>query len=933
MNARAPRSRTGRTRSALAACARSACVALALVCVLVLAPRATAQEPGHPDPAQDPALQDPARREPAPRDVPQPDPKAAQTEPQLPPSGDNAGPGQDARGDARTPPTVVAITVVGERRYTAAQLVEALGQPIGAGLDRPRIERGIDTLFKAFHVRVDDLQIREVAGGVELRLVVAELSFDLEPRFVGNAEVKTETLYKWAQLSERGELYLYQADRVRTRLLEGYRQDGYYFAEIDIVKRGESRQADAAGGQELADVIFEIREGPQVRVADVQVRGNDTLPNVGMWFWRDGLFKLARAELEGPSLFNWYGAKFDAEKLQADLLAMREVYRDRGYLDAVVELEPLRFSADRSRVTIPIVVDEGVPYRVSKLGIRAVKRAPGAQPGADPVETPAELVYPEATLLALCKLTPGKVYERTRQALDGQALRKHYGKDGYLSHPSLGIDSWTFLDPDLEFDFARHEVAVTYKLAQGEQRFIREVLFEGARHTRDRVLRREVDVMPGEKADIEEITKSLGRIYSTNYFSDEFAPLDHKDPTYSFKPVEGFPSWLDLVYSVEEGRVVDLQLSGGVSSNDGAFGRISLRMRNFDLANPPSSLWRLPGEVYDKEAFHGAGQLLALDLSPGTVVNSYSVQFIEPDLFRTHFDRTILDLNFNLRQRRYRFFDEEKLTQRIRLGREFGRNWTVYAGFTRVGIDVTDIEATLPSDGFQQPGEVPLAQSLFDEEGHSVLQGGLFDVYYRDVDRTLNPTEGFRATWKNALYGAPFGGDWDFVHSDVDVDWFWPIGPDDEDVRPGVHLALSAGIADDRGGTRDVPYTERYQLGGNHILRGFAYRGVGPNLGGEPLGGETMLSGSLEYRHPLHSVTQPGTYKKVEVFHLTLFTDAGVLDPDPWRLDPSELRASVGFSLGMSFPIPISLNFGFPVASGEDDRRETFSFSIVNLTF
>lgn len=924
------RSRARPPHRALTAGARAVCVAL--LCALAAPLHALAQEPGQQDPAQDPALQDPARREPAPRDVPQAEPKPAQVDPQLPPSGEAGAPGQDARADARTPPTVVAITVAGERRYTAAQLVEALGQPIGAGLDRARIERGIETLFKAFHVRVDDLQIREAAGGVELRLVIEELSFDLEPRFVGNAEVKTETLYKWAQLSERGELYLYQADRVRTRLLEGYRQDGYYFAEVDIVKRGDARTADKASAQELADVIFEIREGPQVHVADVRVRGNKTLPNVGMWFWRDGLFKLARAELEGPSLFNWYGAKFDAEKLQADLLAMREVYRDRGYLDAVVELEPLRFSADRSRVTIPIVVDEGQPFRISKLAIRAVTREFNGQ-DADPVEKPAELVYPEATLLALCKLAPGKRYERTRQVLDSQALRKHYGKDGYLSHSSLGIDSWTFLDPDLEFDFARHEVAVTYKIAQGQQRFVREILFEGARHTRDRVLRREVDVMPGEKADIEEITKSLGRIYSTNYFSDEFAPLDHKDPTYSFKPVEGLPSWVDLVYSVEEGRVVDLQLSGGISSNDGAFGRISLRMRNFDLANPPSSLWRLPGEVYDKEAFHGAGQLLALDLSPGTVVNSYSVQFIEPDLFRTHFDRTILDLNLNLRQRRYRFFDEEKLTQRIRFGREFGRNWTVYAGFTRVGIDVTDIEATLPSDGFQQPGESPLAQSLFDEEGHSILQGALFDVYYRDVDRTLNPTEGFRATWKNALYGSPVGGDWDFVRSDLDLDWFWPIGSDEEDVRPGVHLALTAGIADDRGDTRDVPYTERFQLGGNHILRGFAYRGVGPNLGGEPLGGETMLSGSLEYRYPLHSVTQPGTYKKVEVFHLTLFTDAGVLDPDPFRLDPAEVRASVGFSLGMSFPIPISLNFGFPVASGEDDRRETFSFSIVNLTF
>lgn len=925
MSARAVRFRTGRARVAF--------VALVLACAALLGVQARAfapfQEPGYQDPTQDPALQDPARREPAPKDVPPPQPEL----PQVPPPVEGDVPEAGARGDARTAPTVVAITVTGAQRYTSAQLVEALGQPIGAGLDQARIDRGLETLFKAFHVRVVDVQIREVAGGVELRLVVDELPFDLEPRFVGNAEVKTETLYKWAQLSERGELYLYQADRVRVRLLEGYRQDGYYFAEVDVVKRGDERAPDANAAHELADVIFEIREGPQVRVEDVVVRGNVTLPNSGMWFWRDGLFKLAGTELGGPTLFNWYGEKFDTEKLQADLLAMREVYRDRGYLDAVVELEPLRFSADRSRVTIPVVVDEGLPYRVSKLSIRAVTRTFGGQPGAEPVETPAELVYPEAELLALCKLTPGKRYERTRQTLDSAALRKRYGKDGYLSHPSLGADSWTFVDPELHFDFEKHEVAVTYKIAQGEQRFIREILFEGARHTRDRVLRREVDVMPGEKADVEEITRSLGRIYSTNYFSDEFAPLDHKDPTYSFKPVDGLPSWVDLVYSVEEGRVVDLQLSGGISSNDGAFGRISLRMRNFDLANPPSSLWRLPGEIYDKEALHGAGQLLSLDLSPGTEVNSYSIHFIEPDLFRTHFNRTILELELNLRQRHYRFYDEEKLTERVRFGREFGRKWTVYAGFANVGIDVSDISASLPSDGFAQPDELPLAPTLFAQEGYSTLRGGLFDVYYRDVDRALNPTQGFRATWRNGLYGEPFGGDWDFVRSDVDLDWFWPIGPDDQDVRPGFHLAFAAGIADDHGDTEDVPYTERFQLGGNHILRGFAYRGVGPNQGGEPLGGESMMSGSLEYRYPLHTVTQPGTYKQVEVFHLTLFTDAGVLDTQPWRFDPSEVRASVGFSLGMSFPIPISLNFGFPIADGEGDRRETFSFSIVNLSF
>jgi outer membrane protein insertion porin family len=742
-------------------------------------------------------------------------------------------------------------------------------------------------------------------------------------------EIEDETLRKWAQLPERGELYLFQAERVRQRLMEGYVQEGYHWIEIDVVKRGLEEDAGA-----IPDVIFEIREGPQVHVADIVVRGNRTLPDRGFWFWRDGLKKLSNVELSGPGLFDWYGSKFHRDALEADLLAMRETYRDLGFMDAVVELEQLEFSPDRSRVTIHVVVDEGEPYRVRSLSIRAVRREVDPKDRTAFIEHPVDLVYPEAELLALCTLVPGKRYERVKQAQDQAALRKHYGRDGYIAHPSLGREGWQFLEPELVYDHATREVAVTYELAQGEQRSIREVLFEGGLHTRDRVLRREVDVMPGEKADIEEISRSLGRIYSTSFFSDEFAPLEHRDPTFRFVPVEGQPNWVDLYYSVEEGRVVNLQLQGGVDSNNGLFGRILLEMRNFDAAALPSSLWSMPGEIYSKEAFHGAGQRLTLELSPGTLVNSYLVRFVEPDLFGTHFDRTQLDLSLSRRLRRYRFYDEERDDRRIRLGRDFGRNWTAWVGYTNQDLNVSDIEADLGSfDGFTQPDELPLAGSLFAMEGDSDLIGGLFDVNHRKVDRTLNPSEGLLLRWSNGVYGGPFGGDWDFVKSNLDLDLFVPIGDDEEAVRPGIHVALGLGVADPFSGTEDVPYTERFFLGGSHTLRGFAFRGVGPNKGGEPLGGESRFSATLEYKVPLHSVAQPGTYKQVEVFHGKLFLDAGILDPDPWRLDLGELRAAVGFGLGMSHPIPITLDFGFPIESGDGDRRETFSFSIVNITF
>src|SRR4029453_18938892 len=124
----------------------------------------------------------------------------------------------------------------------------------------PAIETGLDTLWKVFKVR-GQTRVREVEGGVELLLDVVEMVVDPEPRFVGNAEIDVETLRKWAQLGERTELFLYQAPRVRQRLLEGYHREGFAFAEVDVVTRGGDEEQGAAALP--PDVIFEIREGPQ----------------------------------------------------------------------------------------------------------------------------------------------------------------------------------------------------------------------------------------------------------------------------------------------------------------------------------------------------------------------------------------------------------------------------------------------------------------------------------------------------------------------------------------------------------------------------------------------------------------------------------------------------------------------------------------------
>lgn len=838
--------------------------------------------------------------------------------------------GPPAAPPQRTPAKIVrAIEVQGAQRYTKDQLLQALGQEIGEPYDELRVNRGIETLMKAFKVRAR-LQARPRPDGMELLLIVYEEPFDLEPRFAGNRDIDLETLRRWAHLDEKGELYKYQSQRVRQRLLEGYHQEGYAFVEIDV----QERDTSGTGGQGT-DVIFEIREGPQVRVQEVLIEGNRSLPETGALWWKNGLVHLAKTDLEGPWLFNLRGSKYVEETLQADMIAMRNVYRDLGWLDAVVEAEPLEFTPDRSGVRIRIHVDEGEPYVISKLSFRGVQRAMpnGAHDLDEATESEVPLLFDEKQLRALCKLAPGLAYQRARQQADAAALRKFYGQHGYLGHPSLDpLSRFEVLDPELIFDKQGHKVEVTYKLQQGIQRFIREVLFSGSEFTRDRVLRREVDVRPGEVADAEEINRSLNRIFGTNYFSDEMSQGEHREPTYRFVTLDTDPKWLDLVYAVQEGRVVDFNLSGGVDSNNGLVAHLNLQMRNFDATSMPSSLGSTFSELYDKEAFHGAGQTLQLDFSPGTITTQGLVRFVEPDLFGTQLDRYGLDVSASKKRQTWDFYTEYRDSVNVRISREFGRNLRLSGGVTAQELNITDIK--VPLSGIHPPDEPQIPPTLLAEAGRSALNGFTFDLLYQQVDNRINPYEGLGINWRNALYGGVLAGDWNFWRSQFDIDAYFILGHhEEEQSHPGFHASLGLGLSAPMDGTADVPYSERFFLGGLKNLRGFKFHGVGPNTGGEPDGGQTMLNGSLEYRIPLSTQTEPGSYKEREVFRLLLFADAGILDQESFTLHASELRTSVGFGIGMAYPLPIHLYFGFPIRSGEGDQRQTFGFNIAAFGF
>jgi outer membrane protein insertion porin family len=239
-------------------------------------------------------------------------------------------------------------------------------------------------------------------------------------------------------------------------------------------------------------------------------------------------------------------------------------------------------------------------------------------------------------------------------------------------------------------------------------------------------------------------------------------------------------------------------------------------------------------------------------------------------------------------------------------------------------VDIDDLD-TGGEPGVSSPLSVP--EDLKAQEGKNDLGRIDLNYQYNTVDSRLLPRNGVDMGLQGSVYDSALGSDFDFVRGQLQLDFYDEFDEDPDIVSDYVHLGFLIGVSVPYGSTDEVPYSERYFLGGQN-LRGFDYRGVGPNENGYPVGGSTAFYGTLEYRRPLVKNIQPGSYREIEAIQGGLFLDFGVVDPDEFSLDFDELRISTGFLFGISFPIPLTFSFGFPLREGDGDDEQVFEFEI-----
>jgi outer membrane protein insertion porin family len=476
---------------------------------------------------------------------------------------------------------------------------------------------------------------------------------------------------------------------------------------------------------------------------------------------------------------------------------------------------------------------------------------------------------------------PGKVYSQEAMRKDITGIQGLYFDRGYIS---AQIQESTLVNTE------SGRVDVTYQIAENEVVFVDKIKIRGNIKTKDLVIRRELRIHPGEKFDGEKLRRSKERLTNLGFFEDISYDTEETDS----------PSKKNLLVDVKETKTGAFSFGGGYSTVDQFVGFVELEQKNFDWRNWPY--------------FTGAGQNMKLRASIGNLSNGFDLSFTEPWLF----DYPV-SFGFDLYRRTH---DRDTETG-------YGYDEAVTGGDLRLGKELSeylrgDITYRLDQIDISNPTS-DASQDLQDEVGTNLLSVLSPSLTFDSRDNVFNTRRGDLFTASVDMAG--LGGDKNYLKFFGRASHYFPMPR-----NAVLEVRGRIGIAEPYGDTEKLPIYERFFAGGAYTIRGYEERKVGPvdPISKDPLGGESMVVGNIEYTYPLFS------FLKVAVFYDIgnvwqkagdIFSSRDTSNP----LNTGGFKSSYGIGFRVNTPIgPIMLDYGIPMdkVSGEDSKDSgRFHFS------
>jgi len=743
------------------------------------------------------------------------------------------------------------IEVEGNRSVDKSLIINMSGLRIGSALDPTTIQ---DAIKRLYAMRLfSDIQIegKETDGKTELFIKVREYPKVSSIQISGNKKIKTDALKEKLNITLGKVISPLDVKADVDNIKSIYREKGYLAAQIE----SEVLQSDKEGEVALK---FRIKEGKKVRIKRIFIEGNQVFKD-----------KKIKKKMKNKEDSFWRSGEFDPEKFEEDKERIVEFYRKNGYLDAGIISDSIWYGPSSKDMFIKIVLTEGDRYRFGKIDWEGNK------------------LFSAEKLNKQVKFKEGEIYNQEKYEETLGNIYSVYQEEGYIY--VMVEDNTTTKDSI---------VNISYHMTEGMPANVHKINIEGNTKTKEKVIRRELSLLPGERFRRSLLMRSIRNVMYLNYFANvepDYEVLENGD--------------IDLSIKVEEKPTGQIMFGAGYSARDKLVGNIGLGIPNL----------------------FGNGQNASLNWDFGKTRQTVEISFTEP-WFRDTPTSVGFDI-YQINRKWYDEFTEETQGFSLRLGRRLSwpdnffrvywryrwEKWRYYDfadDITRPSHPLRDVNLPLSYDHvfeFLNPSSYVNRLALVKWPRKSASTS--FTILRDSRDLPQFATRGSVFSWYTELAAEFLGGNLAYHKHIFETRYylktFWKFV---------LTFHAKVGVLDGRDREAAEVYTERFSPGGidpDGMIRGYSDGVIGPvnPVDSTFLRGRSVLVYNMEYQFPIVE----------QQIYALLFADAG----NAWRsgraIRPFALRHKSHLDLfrsagiGVRLVVPGMGVIGFDFAYGFDD--------------
>ncbi|MDR1191789.1 MAG: outer membrane protein assembly factor BamA [Verrucomicrobiales bacterium] len=732
----------------------------------------------------------------------------------------------------------IEIEYEGPHSVDRSVIISNMRTTIGQPYSLSAVEEDVRNLYATglfVNLRIYD---EPLGDGLKIMVLVQPKPIIRELAVAG-CKVITEARVRKEIKSKEGDPLSEQkvADDMR-KVLEYYRSKGFFEAKVEY-KIDVNEQAGRA------TIKFTVKEGERAWVDKISFAGNKA-------FTEDELRKNFKTKKK--NWLSWINKSglLNEEQWTADLKTLKEFYQNHGYID--IDIKDIKKTyPEPEKIEVKITVFEGIQYHVGAITFE------GNQ------------LYTREQIMSRFKtvqdgMLEGGVFSPTGLDADITAIHDLYGQRGYIDIK---------IEPVRQPNIESGRMDILFRVTENSQSYVEKIVIQGNNTTKDKVIRRELTLVPGEVYDMVNADAAKKRLHNLGYFSK--VDVTAEDTS--------VPGRKDMLVTVEEQRTGNVTFGIGFSTVDSLLGFVELSQGNFDIANPPR--------------FTGAGQKFRTRLQYGIERRDFLLSWTEPWFL----DRQ-LSFGFDLFYNDAQYYDSDYKTQRyggsVRVDKALNQFWRVGLRYQLTENDIYDVNADANSQ-------------LHREVGWRSESAVTASITYDSRDDLFLTRHGEKFEFAATGAGGPLWGQTNIWKLQMSGEKYFTFPYD-------IILGLrgTTGVADKFDNSEFVPLFERFFVGGARSVRGFSYQSIGPrDRQGHSLGGNTMGYATAEVTWPI-----------IDRVRGAFFVDGGFDNAGTFEYTDA-INIGAGLGLRLNLPIgPLRLDFGCPIVTdGTSGKFGHFQFN------